>query len=325
MEKNHNQIFSFIILNYRSTREAIECAMSIEKNDSYTNKYIILVDNQSEDSEQFFQEAFHELREYDNIVYLRSHENVGYARGNNIGIFYAKKVLKSDYVCVINPDTLIIEKDFVQKAIELYKKYKYAVCGPQIIHNGKNCNPLGGYKESKWFVFSHLVEDYRIYFVKKFNLAKVNIFKKLTNVRTKQYDTEIVKEKPESNRILKKEDGEQLSGACLVFSPDFLCRYNGFYHGTFLYCEETILTYACYQLGLKQLYAHEIKVEHKGGVSVKQVEGENRRRQMYVHKIGANSCKEVLKVYMHKKDKTYFEKILTPEVSEYSIERRKEA
>ena len=41
---------------------------------------------------------------------MRNNENVGFSRGNNIGVDNAK----GEYVCILNPDTVVAEDTFIQ-------------------------------------------------------------------------------------------------------------------------------------------------------------------------------------------------------------------
>lgn len=304
--------FGFVILNYNSTEETIACIESIDRL-SYDEKYIVVVDNASNDAIVFWSKIEKQTKKYNNIYFLASPVNGGYAKGNNIGIHYAKHELGCDYICIINPDTRIETTDFIEKCINTYKEYGYAVCGPKIVKDGFNTNPLGGYRESISWIIYQIWGNYRIYFVKKFDL------KRFRRRKTSIEKHETRHQEPDSNtRFLQCDEGVQLSGACLVFSPLFVSRFEGLYNKTFLYCEETILAYACFRLALKLFYCNEIVVVHKGGQSLHFGETQSRERQMYISKVGAHSCMCVLKVFLHRNSKVYFEKILCPEVTEYT-------
>lgn len=319
---NNQAVFTFVILNYCCTQETINCAMSIEKLE-YKNKYIVIVDNNSQDTDEFFKMSMEKLKEYNNICFLKSGVNGGYAKGNNIGIYYAKYVLKSDYVCVVNPDAVVVNTDFIKKTIELYDRYKFCVCGPAIIQNGENINPIGVYDESVLRIFLSILNNYRIYFTKKYRLKRFAFWKKnkknkLVHTKT-SYGEKKLKPDENKNMILSKEDKLKLSGACVIFSPMFLKNYDGFYSGTFLYCEESILACACFNIGLKMLYSSEIIVEHEGGMSPINDKSKDEERLMDISKIGAKSATELLKVICHKRNRKYIEKVIRPKKLDFSI------
>ena len=100
----------FVILHYNAYKETIQCAKSImDKLD--TDRYeIIIVDNDSPNkSLPIIQD---ELKDYKQIHFIQLNENIGFAKGNNEGINYARKTLNCDFVCCLNNDTEIIQNDF---------------------------------------------------------------------------------------------------------------------------------------------------------------------------------------------------------------------
>lgn len=310
--------FAFVILNYQSTDETVKCIESIQKID-YEGKYIIVVDNDSDNQEKFFAYLKKAFQGANNIIYLKSFKNLGYAQGNNIGIDYAKCKLKADFVCVINPDVNIKSRDFIEKSIDLYREYKYTVLGPRIVKQGKDSNPLMGYNESVLHCLYSWIENYRIYFIKKYNLKKYNVIKKKQT--GKQTDlkgkSEIQGIFEEETFLLHKDMKAQLSGACLIFSPIFLKEFNGFCKDTFLYCEECIVAFICYNLGYDLLYSSALITEHEGGKSLINIEDDSERRQMQVSKAGAHSCMVETKIFMHKNNRMYLRKCLRPDSPKY--------
>lgn len=313
--------FTFIILNYNSTEETLNCIDAINAL-NYLERYIIVVDNASKDQALFLEKVSRHCVNMKNIHILKSNENCGYACGNNIGIHFAKKVIKSDYICVMNPDAVIKSNNFIEKSIELYQKYNYAICGPKIVKDGVNCNPLGGYKESILFHVYHLLENYRIILVKKWRLGRFNFIKKLSpeyknNKEMKELKT-CVKNDDGTEMLLNKSMEKQLSGACLIFSPTFLKTFSGFCDKTFLYCEETILTAVCFSLGYKILYSSQLEVIHESGKSFENTICDSKERQIQISKIGAASVLAVIDVLLHKKNKMYLKNCLTPSIKEYS-------
>ncbi len=130
-------IFSFVILHYQNLTETMKCTENILKQ-NYPNRYVVIVDNDSDEGQiEQIQEHF----QYTNCVrYIRTGKNYGYAKGNNIGIYYAKYILKADYVCVCNPDLTVADSRFIEKCIDSYNKDQCAVIGPNVMECG------GGYK-----------------------------------------------------------------------------------------------------------------------------------------------------------------------------------
>ncbi len=94
---------SVIILNY-NVRPFLElCLHSVSRAVDGLDAEIIVVDNNSEDdSREMVKSVFPGVR------LIHNAENYGFARGNNIGVSYAK----GDYICILNPDTVVPETLF---------------------------------------------------------------------------------------------------------------------------------------------------------------------------------------------------------------------
>ena len=108
---------AIIILNYKNSKDTIECVESLEKI-SYKNFEIIIVDNDSKDgSIELLKNHFK-----DKHAILDSKKNGGFAYGNNVGIKYALKN-KADYILLINNDTTV-EENFLDVLVETAEKDK---------------------------------------------------------------------------------------------------------------------------------------------------------------------------------------------------------
>ena len=132
-----NSIFT-VLLNYNGCRDTINCINSIRKNDD-SSINIIVVDNNSSDNSQ------EELSKINNITFVESGENGGFAKGNNIGIRYALD-RGAQYVLLLNNDTEI-EKDAITKMMRtLEGNSQLAAVGSRIMYydNPTIINYLGG-------------------------------------------------------------------------------------------------------------------------------------------------------------------------------------
>jgi len=89
-----------IILNCNQPEYTLQCALSVSKSD-YPNLETVVVDNGS------LPDQYGRLRQgLPQLVILRSETNLGFARGNNLGLHYALEH-GADYALVINNDTLV--------------------------------------------------------------------------------------------------------------------------------------------------------------------------------------------------------------------------
>jgi len=104
---------SIIIINYNTFELTCSCIESVIIQTKGVSYEIVLVDNGStECSPKEFLKKFPDLK----MVY--SKENLGFAKGNNLGIQQSI----GDYVLLLNSDTIIIE-NAIQKSLDKLKKY----------------------------------------------------------------------------------------------------------------------------------------------------------------------------------------------------------
>ena len=103
-----------VIVGYNSQKYLDDCLASIKKS-TYKNYNIIFVDNKSTDNSVEYIKKKHPK-----TTVIRNSENFGFAKANNIGIKKAF-TLKSDYVFLLNPDTLV-DKDCLSRLAEVANK-----------------------------------------------------------------------------------------------------------------------------------------------------------------------------------------------------------
>ena len=264
---------AFIILSYNAFEVTYNCVESIKKNID-TQKYIIvIVDNASEKSTL---EKLDKLRDT-NISLIKLEENVGFARGNNVGIKYALDQ-SSKYICCINNDTLLEQKNFYETLNEKFTKTNAALIGPQIVR------PDGRIQSFNPKLLS--VDDYKkhlkaICYIDELSLKEkikrillnIEFIKKLNEKRHKKRNT-VQNKKNDVNPMIEMRD-VVLHGCCLIFTPEFFTKLIGFNDRTFLYYEEQLLFLSLKQEGLHSLYTPDLNFKHIGKVSTNIVNGDN--------------------------------------------------
>lgn len=88
------------------------CLKSVEAATAELDTEIIVVDNNSpDDSCQMVKSQF------PNVVLIENKNNDGFSKGNNIGVAMAK----GDYICILNPDTVVSEDAF-SKLLQFIKQ-----------------------------------------------------------------------------------------------------------------------------------------------------------------------------------------------------------
>lgn len=248
---------AFVILHYLTTVDTIECIESIQENVKYDNYEIVVIDNASNNDS--FETLRNKYEKISNINLIKNKENLGFAKGNNVGYLYAKERLKAEFIFVINNDTLIKDENFVIDIVNYYKKNKFHVLGPNIISlqdDGRQ-NPLNTVLTTKKQVINEIIK-YSI--LLSMNIIKLEDLKKYILKKVKKEKVQIDKADNKNNIM----ENVPLHGSCMIFSKDYInMNEYAFYPETFLYVEEDILFYLCNKNNLKTVYFPKVTIYHK--------------------------------------------------------------
>lgn len=139
MNNKHLPKVYAVILNYKCSRNTEECIVSLQS-DGYPNLHFIVVDNNSNDgSVEYLQNRFPSIDIIDRNI------NDGYAGGNNEGIQYALE-RDSDYVLIINPDTIVTSNFIAPMVREMEEEKKIGIItGRAYNYYTKNIYNTGGH------------------------------------------------------------------------------------------------------------------------------------------------------------------------------------
>lgn len=252
--------FTFVILHYLTYEDTVECVESILKNILYNNYYIIIVDNGSKNNSG--EKILLKYQNQNNIKTIINSENLGFARGNNVGFNYAKYQLKSDFIALINNDTIIEQTNFIDLIIKKFKSFPFHILGPDIIsisdssHQNPRVETLSDINSVNRFI-----RYYRISLL----LNYLRLDKTIENLKKMFFPNS--KLPSSENKNLNPENKEmqnvKLHGSCLVFSPDYIKRYDGLYPKTFIYSEESVLNFIVKRDKLYTIYFPDAKILHK--------------------------------------------------------------
>lgn len=277
---------SFIILHYYTITDTIKCVNSIIEKIDTDNYEIIIVDNASPNNTGKELEEFY--RKDNKIHIILNKENLGFSKGNNIGYQYAKKVLKCNYIVMLNNDTYLIQENFFSVIKNEYKKSHFGVMGPKIYLKNEKINRVN----DKLITLKEL----RKYQLKIYTKLFLNYFK-LENKLIKQTNTK----KEESENVDKRRENVILHGCCLVFSPKYISKSEGLLEKTFLYREEELLYIQVYMNEMITVYNPELKIFHNELSSTKASNNNNEKKNRFRYKnlIKANKIleKELKKYY----------------------------
>lgn len=260
---------AYVILHYLALNDTTECVNSILNNIMpYTEHEIeiVVVDNGSPNNsyEALKNKFFHKKV----VHFIHSEKNQGFAKGNNLGFQYAKNQLHSEFIILMNNDTIIEQKNFTEVLVNKYKEKKYYVLGPDIITaDGYHQNP--GTKQS-WNL-----NELRVFrFKKRMRLA-------LGYLHLDKLATGAIKSLKEIYRIktlVGDTENTILHGACLIFSPEYVRKFEGLYPETFLYMEEDILKLYADYYGFLMLYSSDLQIYHKEDVATNMVQIPNEEK-----------------------------------------------
>ncbi len=245
---------SVIILNYNVRYFLEQCVLSVLKALENIDGEIIVIDNNSsDDSCEMMQSCF------PNITLIQNKENLGFPKGNNIGVAQAK----GDYICILNPDTVVAEDTFTKilnfvklSAIEVpnlesetrnsqlkTRNSQLGIIGCKLIDGTGKFLP-----ESKRGIPTPWVA-----FTKIFGLYKVS------NIFGKYY----------AQHLNENQSGKVaiLVGAFMVMKRDLYNEIGGFDENCFMYSDDIDLSYMALKNGKVNFYFHETTVIHYKGES----------------------------------------------------------
>lgn len=127
---NTNPKIFVVILNFNGASSLPACLASVFQSD-YPNFEVVIVDNDSKDG------SFEKARtQYSRAHFIKNSSNVGFAKGNNVGIRYALEKF-ADFVFVLNNDTEI-EKNVLSDLIQTFDQNSAAgIISPLILTEDK--------------------------------------------------------------------------------------------------------------------------------------------------------------------------------------------
>jgi len=252
--------FAFIILHYCVMDDTVECVESIRNRIDISQYHIIIVDNYSPDgSGKVLAERYRHSKD---ITVIHNKENMGFSRGNNVGIRYAR-IHDYDFIVVLNNDTYLIQDDFAAVIQEEYKKSHFAVLGPKV-YDPEGYNGTSPLVEAEYTGLEQRKVIYKMWKRKYWEtLIGISYFREKFRSNIKSNDK---RQNPLSEKYI---ENVPLHGCCLVFSPMFFKYFEGFEELTFMYGEETILKMNCDMYSLKMVYNPKLKIYHKEAVSTK--------------------------------------------------------
>jgi GT2 family glycosyltransferase len=231
---------SVIILNYNVRYFLEQCVLSVQAALQHIDGEIIVIDNNSsDDSCQMMKTRF------PHIKLIENKENTGFPKGNNIGVAQAK----GEYLCILNPDTVVAEDTFEKILNTKYWQLNTGIFGSKLIDGTGNFLP-----ESKrgiptpWVAFTKIFGLYKIF-------PKAQLFN--------QYYAQDLTEN-QSGKV------DILVGAFMLMKRDLYNEIGGFDENCFMYSDDIDLSYMVLKKGkINYYFAETIVIHYKGESTVK--------------------------------------------------------
>lgn len=219
---------SVVILNYKVPHHLILCLDSVTKAIENIDAEIIVVDNNSEDESCDLVK-----KNFPSVNLIINTENTGFSKGNNKGVAKAK----GDYLCILNPDTVVPEDCFI-KLFEYHQKLKNpGAIGVQLIDGS------GEFLEES-----------------KRNVPTPQVaLKKLLGNCSSYYNSDLEKDKNGPTDILV--------GAFMFLKTDLYLKVGGFDEDYFMYGEDIDFSFRIKKAGFQNYYYGGSKVLHFKGES----------------------------------------------------------
>ncbi len=272
----------FVVLHFETLEDTKKCIDSLIKYFDNDKIQVIVVDNGSSNGKLIKIEPMY--KKHNQIKFIYSSKNLGFAKGNNLGFLYAKNNFNPEIIVLANNDLIFKQENFIDYLIKAKNIEKFDVAGPRIIslNDSKNQNPVClVYHKSKE------VETR----INKFRILKLLSYFNL-DIKLKK----ILGKPIEEYELIPGEDF-QLHGACMFFANNYLKMYDGLYDGTFMYGEEFILKYIVQKNKMKMSYLDNLIVYHKEGSSTKKLLGKGKKQRQFFYRWSIKSLNQ-LKIMM---------------------------
>lgn len=273
--------FTFVILHYYTIEDTKKCVESIFNYGGNKKIDVVIVDNASLNNSGVELQKMYKSRK--NIHVILNKENLGFAKGNNVGFKYAKDNLNPDFIVVCNNDTYLLNEDFFKLISDEYYESNFAVLGPKILLPNHKINAvtinLPDYN-TLMKELSYVKKEYytNLFYInglyKKIKKVIKNIFIKL---KLKKIST--AKSSP-----LKRYEDIVLHGCFLIFSRKYIDKFDGLDDRTFLYREEELLALRLKNNNLKSVYNPKIEIFHNEDGATNAITKSNRKKQLFVNK-----------------------------------------
>ncbi|MCX8009593.1 MAG: glycosyltransferase [Ignavibacteria bacterium] len=230
---------SIIIVNYNVKAFLQNCLASIQKAVEKIEHEIFVVDNASDDGSV-------ELikKNYPSVKLIELKTNLGFSRANNIALAQCG----GEFICIINPDTIVQENTF-QTLIEfLTKNPEAGLVGCKILNpDGSLQLPCRRSFPTPWVAFTKVIGLSTLF-------PKSKLFSKYNLTYLDENQTYEV---------------DAVSGSFMFLRKEVYLKVGGFDEAFFMYGEDLDFCFRIKENGYKVFYVHSTQIIHFKGESTK--------------------------------------------------------
>lgn len=260
-----------VVLNYTNYAETIKCVQSLLNQEKVRCRIVIVENGSNNESAERLQESFSGK---ETVSVLDSGKNLGYAKGNNLGI----RRLRSEgiqRIFVANSDLDFTDSNTLRQILDACEP-GVGLITPMIRNPDGSVDPRVVYKKKALYL----------------RIGK-HIFKRLLRLNGSQKQREISSIEEGKALTGLQNDAYVVSGSGYLLTEEFFRYYAGLYSETFLYYEEWATSILLHKAGLKTKIADCAPITHLGGASTPvDIRNETPRSR----KIRNDSARKILKL-----------------------------
>jgi len=139
-----------VLLNYNAWEKTLSCLDSIEAS-TVKPDAVVLLDNASQDDR-----SEHILARHPRVAFIRNPENLGFAKGVNVGIRHALEC-GADYIWLLNNDTTVVPEALASMMERMRQSADIAIVGGQLRESSgrQRVQSMGGGRVNRWLGLVH--------------------------------------------------------------------------------------------------------------------------------------------------------------------------
>ncbi|KKT73735.1 MAG: Glycosyltransferase-like protein, family 2 [Candidatus Collierbacteria bacterium GW2011_GWB1_44_6] len=230
---------SIITISYNTKQITLDCLDSILKYTKGISYEVIVVDNGSKDGS--VEAVRHYSKKFPQIILIDAQENLGFGRGNNLGV----KKARGNYLLFLNSDTLLFDNALKEAYETVIKHPKVGAYSCRLLNADRSFQASGGHFPSFWslMAWQFFIDDLPIIgdFIPSFH--------------------------PKQSQYEKNKQMDWVTGAFMIVRKDIFDKAGGFDKNIFMYTEEMELCYRLSKLGYPTYYTNTPAIVHLGGAS----------------------------------------------------------